>query len=41
VKKLAKTSAFRLSKEFIERNKNKPPVKKVENKFTIKTNPKI
>ena len=25
----------------MDRNKNKPPMKKMENKFTIKTNPKI
>lgn len=41
LKKLARATAFRLAKEFQEKNRALETNKKVENKFTIKTSTKI
>lgn len=41
LKKLARATAFRLAKEYQEKNKVVDSTKKIENKFTIKTNTKI
>ena len=41
LKKLARVTAFRLAKEFQEKNKVNDSSKKIENKFTIKTSTKI
>lgn len=41
IKKLARATAFRLAKEFQEKNKVVESSKKIENKFTIKTSTKI
>jgi hypothetical protein len=41
LKKIARATAFRLAKEFQEKNKVADPLKKVENKFTIKASTKI
>lgn len=41
LKKLARATAFRLAKEYQEKNKVVDSTKKIENKFTIKTSTKI
>ena len=41
LKKLARATAFRLAKEFQEKNRVIDSSKKLENKFTIKTSTKI
>lgn len=41
IKKLARATAFRLAKEYQEKNKVVESTKKIENKFTIKTSTKI
>jgi hypothetical protein len=41
LKKLARATAFRLAKEFQEKNRVTDSNKKIENKFTIKTTNKI
>lgn len=41
IKKLARATAFRLAKEYQEKNKVVESSKKIENKFTIKTSTKI
>lgn len=41
IKKLARATAFRLAKEFQEKNKVVESSKKIENKFTIKTSTKL
>lgn len=41
LKKLARATAFRLAKEFQEKNRVVDSNKKIENKFTIKTSTKI
>lgn len=41
IKKLARATAFRLAKEYQEKNKAVDSTKKIENKFTIKTSTKI
>ena len=41
IKKLARATAFRLAKQFQEKNKVVESNKKIENKFTIKTSTKI
>ena len=41
LKQLARATAFRLAKEYQEKNKVVDSTKKIENKFTIKTNTKI
>lgn len=41
LKKLARATAFRLAKEFQEKNRAVDSNKRIENKFTIKTSTKI
>ncbi len=41
LKKLARATAFRLAKEYQEKNRVTDSSKKIENKFTIKTSTKL
>ena len=41
LKKLARATAFRLAKEYQEKNRAPESTKKLDNKFTIKTSTKI